>query len=396
MDTMVEVQGRRRESELPVELLEGIGQRGEATGEALAIARAVAREPQVYGLPLDWLLRTIDAMETGDWGLLSEGFLRQEFLGSNGDFLLVGPYTIQREGEVETRLSGVYGSVIPHPPMPPLEKVLFEIFGSLSQGVTQILPVSLRSSCGNIGGEAGEAFIVPNGWGIPSSAAGPVLNDMGEQSSRFLEGGRVCIGRIFEPQTAELLLRAYEDDEMRVQVQHQEYQFHEAGHASGLGLTRKLDGGLLATWWHGAVEEWRADGVAFEVASHLLNEEGFGRLVASNLCTRFGLDAQRSGGPDRDRDAAAALLTLDQLLRSGSLIIKQHKLALRDPSYRGLVRATALHRAHAMQLTQDELGLQYELGLHGRYGSIAVEPGSRAVFEGLVREPCAGIYKELR
>jgi len=381
---------------LPIRVIEAIGQAGEVTKQALELVRLLARESEAYGLPEEWLLRTATAMESGNWEALSTAFVSQEFLGVNGSFLVIGPYTIRREGEIETRLSGLYGSVIPHPPMPPLETELHEMFGPPSQTVTQILPVALAASCGNLGSEVGEAFVTPDGWGFPSSAAGPALNDMDEQSRRFLESGQVCIRHIFDSHTADLLLKTYENDDERVQVQHQEYQFHEAGHATGLGLTRKLNEDLLSTWWHGAVEEWRADGISFEVAARLLTEEAFGRLVASNLCTRFGLDAHRSGGSDRDRDVAAVLLTLDQLLRSGALIISKKRLALRDPSYRGLVRATAFHRAYAMRLTQDELALQYEIGMHALYGSVAVESGSRAIFEGLVREPCFGIYKGLR
>jgi hypothetical protein len=87
---------------------------------------------------------------------------------------------------------------------------------------------------------------------------------------------------------------------------------------------------------------------------------------------------------------------MDQLIRGGDLIIKGKKLAFRDVSFGGLVRATALHRLNAVKLTQEEIALHYDLGLHACYGCVTVEEGSRAVFEGLVREPCAGIYTALR
>jgi hypothetical protein len=386
----------RSEDDLPILLMEALEREEEAPGESVEILRRLVAEHHRWGLSKEWLLCTLSGLETGDWSLLGEPFLKLDFIGETGAFLIVGPYTITREGQTVTRLSGVYGTVIPHPPMPPLDMILQEMFGSVPQSVTRVLPISAGASAGLIGSEAGEAFVVPDGWGFPFSAAGPALNDMEEQSKRFLECGRECIHRIFEPRTAELLLSVYSDDEARIQLQHQEYQFHEAGHATGIGLMTKLREGLLATWWHGAVEEWRADGVAFAVALRLLPEDEVGRLVASNFCTRFGIDSHRSGGSDRDRDVAASLLTLDQLLRGGGLVIKGQQLSLKDPSYRGLVRATALHRAAAMRFTEIEAGLQYPIGIHGLYGSIAVEQSSRVIFEGLIRELCFGIFRKLR
>jgi hypothetical protein len=382
--------------ETPFLLIDALERQGAVTTEALALADRLHEEHETWGLSPEWMAGTAAALRSEDWSLLDDLFLREKFLGKNGSFLIVAPYTARRKGETITRLSGIYGNVLPHQEMPALSKAVSDLFGGIDQPVTKILPFTSQAVCGAFGGQRGEAFIVPDGWGFPSSAEGPALNDMSEQSRRFLEGGRLCIERVFEADTAELLLSIYQDDASRIQAQHQEYQFHEAGHASGIGLTRKLTRGLIATWWHGAVEEWRADGVAFEVAARLLSEEEAGRIIASNFCTRFGLDAHRDGGVERDRDVVSSLLLLDQLLRGGDLIIKKQKLALRDASFSGLVQATAYHRLNAVTLTREERALRHEIGLHGCYGSVAVERGSRAVFEGLVREPCAGIYRELQ
>jgi hypothetical protein len=396
MNVQNEISRRTESPETPFLLIDAISRQGAITTEALTLADRLAEEHEAWGLPRDWTVATAEALKTENWSVLDDLFIRERFLGENGKFLIVAPYTARRKGEASTRLSGIYGSVLPHQEMPQLDKAVRDLFGGINQPVTKILPFSSHTVCGVFGGQSGEAFIVPNGWSFPSGAAGPALNDMSEQSLRFLAAGHLCIERVFEADTAELLLSVYEDDETRIQAQHLEYQFHEAGHAAGIGLTRKLTDGLLVTWWHGGVEEWRADGVAFEVAARLLTEEEAGRIIASNLCTRFGLDAHREGGVERDRDVASSLLTLDQLLRGGDLVIKKQKLALRDVSLRGLVEATAYHRLNAVTLTREERALQYEIGIHGCYGSVAVERSSRAVFEGLVREPCAGIYKGLQ
>lgn len=363
---------------------------------AVDLLLALARDHALWELPEEWLVATALALRDNAWALLTEGFLAQRFLGDTGKFLIVAPYAVNREGRITLVLSAIYGSVIRHPPPPDLHRALCEMFRDLRQPVTRILPITCEASCGNVRGESGEAFVVPDGWAFPRSVEGPALNDMGEQRRRFVEGGRACIRTIFDAATADLLLESEETPEEQAMVQHEEYQFHEAGHASGIGLTHKLSAGLLATWWHGAVEEWRSDGVAFELAGRILGEEEAGRLVASNFCTRFGVDSHRLGGPDRDRDVAASLLTFDHALRAGAFKMKGGKLALRDLSYRGLFAATAPHRMLAVRLTQEEMALGYEIGIHGRYGGIAVEASSRMIFDGLVRDACEGMFKDLR
>ncbi|HEY0782094.1 MAG TPA: DUF6014 family protein, partial [Thermoanaerobaculia bacterium] len=196
--------------------------------------------------------------------------------------------------------------------------------------------------------------------------------------------------------TADLLLELYETKEEQTLVQHEEYQFHEAGHAAGVGLTPKLSHALLPTFWHAAVEEWRSDGVAFELAGLMLGEERAGQLVASNFCTRFGVDSHRQGGPERDRDVAASLMTLDRLLRGGGFQRRAGKLALRDCSYAGLFAATALQRADSLRVTRDEIALGALRGVRDGYGALAVEASSRVVFDGVVRDACAGVFKTLR
>jgi Family of unknown function (DUF6014) len=242
-------------------------------GNALEIVGALVHEHERWQLPRAWLEATALALGDDRWDLLAAGFVREEFLGPSGRFLLVGPYTINREGRIVTVLSACYGTVIPHPPLPDLDGAVRAMFGELRQPVTKILPISCHASCGNIGGEAGEAFVVPDGWGFPGSVEGPALNDMGEQRRRFVDGGTPCIETIFSAGTADLLLELYDTPEEQTLVQHEEYQFHEGGHASGVGLTPKLSFGLLPTFWHAAVEEWRSDGVAFELAGGMLGEE---------------------------------------------------------------------------------------------------------------------------
>ena len=366
---------------------------------AVEILLELAEENARWGLPEAWLRATAAALRENDWSLLTEGFKKEEFLGTAGRFLIVAPYTVNREGSISSLLSAVYGSVMPHQDLPDLDAAVFEMFHELRQPVTRILPILCDANCGHLGTEAGEAFIVPDGWEIPGSVEGPALNDMREQRRRFVESGSTCIQRIFAPETAELLLDVYRTPSEQMMVQHVEYQFHEAGHAAGVGLTRKFNDHLMPSWWHGAVEEWRSDGVAFELAGKMIGEERTGKLIASNFCTRFGVDAHRRGGADIDRDVAASLLTLDSALRPGGLCRENGKLALRDVSFRGLFRATESHRVNAVRLTRDEMAPGDEVpddGIRDKYRAIQIEPRSRRIFDDVVRGTCEGVYRELR
>jgi hypothetical protein len=56
-----------------------------------------------------------------------------------------------------------------------------------------------------------------------------------------------------------------------------EFQFHENGHATGLGFRHKSESGFFRRLHHCGVEEWRADGVEF----HLASKFGGGEMAAA-------------------------------------------------------------------------------------------------------------------
>jgi Family of unknown function (DUF6014) len=350
-------------------------------------------------LPQEWLLNTAKALETGEWGLLSEDFCRQKFVGQDGYFLIIAPYTIRRGGTISTKLTAIFGRIIPvtFPPIEKLEDIIRERIGELHQPIPLIIPYERIAACGNANSEQGEAFIVPNNWDFPNSFNGPALNDMTEQKRRFLISGRQCLHHIWEPDSAELLLAALANETTATHNRHLEYQFHDAGHATGLGIDRKIKEDLFPTYWYACVEEWRSDGVEFELAQTALSTEKAGQIVAVNLCVRLALDAHRRGGIDGDGDACASLLTFDRLLESGEIGIKNSRLYLRDLSYQGLLRAVEPHRQEAVRLTQQELKLDDCKGLFRLYGSLKYyNQLAEQLFQLLVVEKCLGVYPALR
>jgi Family of unknown function (DUF6014) len=358
--------------------------------EARVMLRQLSAQSDEF--PSSWLLKLATALETADYNLLSEDFTKMEFIGQNGLFIFIAPLRMRREGHECVKMSAIYGQVlsIPQPAIEQLNNVIHEIFGKLHQPIPRILPIISFATCGNIG-QGGEAFITPQMWDFPGSFRGPAFNDMGEQEQRFVGFVYRSIQSICETETAALLLAPLIDEATSLQNRHFEYQYHDAGHATGLGLDLKVIDDLFPSYWNGSVEEWRADGVEFDLAARTLTPEKAGKLVAVNLCIRIGLDAHRLGGLDRDADVNASLLTLDRLFQSGEIeLTKSGQLRLRDISYPGLLRAVALHRAQAVYLTRQELNLDYPTGIHRLYGSVEVQPSTLAIFKGLLVERCRG------
>lgn len=346
------------------------------------------------GLRNDYLLATVTAIREKDWKLLSRQFLNQEFVGPEGKFLLIGPYTIYRQGKRFTRLTVVCGEIL-RDKLELSDMGLFEELATVPKPPVILAAWPMRGA-GLAGKEAGEAFLVPDGWSeFVDSEHGPAINDMEEQRRRLLEAGQYCIANIFEPQSANFLL-APMVSEAGIYVQNKEYLAHELGHATGIPLQQKLKLGLLTSPWYRAVEEWRSDGVEFELLARGASKELAGHIVASNLCLRLGVDAQRAGGVERDTDVNAALLSFSRLLETGILRInRDRRLEIIDQSYESLIEATAIHRMEAIRLTRGELRLTHPEGIWSLYGSVSLSQISRIVFRGHVTEPNVGIYKEL-
>jgi hypothetical protein len=363
---------------------------------AIAGLRQLSEESSDF--PQQWLLDQAYALETGNWNVLSDGFVHRQFIGTHGYFLIIAPYRVRREANELTKLTAILGQVIAisGPPIEKLEALLCQEFGDLRQSIPIILSYEQLAACGNVGGESVEAFIVANNWEFANSVHGPSLNNMTEQRRRFLDSGQECIRRIWEPDSAELLLSPLVDENFGTYYRSREYQLHEFGHASGLGFEYKVRQNLFLDYWNAAVEESRSDGVALELAANALLLEEAGKISAVNLCVRQALDAHRRGGLNQDGDVGASLLNFARLWDSGEIGIKNGHLYLRDLSYRSLLRAVKPLREWAMRLTREELSLDYPMGLFRLYGSIQVHPAVEEIFKGLVVEPCRGVFPELR
>ncbi len=361
---------------------------------AAELLRALASD---HLLPGAWVRANADAIAGGCFDALSEPFKACDFVGPSGHMLVVGPYTQNRGHSAVTCLSALFGQVVDHQPTRAIAATLEAIQSApLRQPVHTILPIHGLAGCGNLGGEEGEAFVVPDGWGWPSSAQGPAINDMLEQSRRFETAGRRCIERIFDADTAAFLLAPMDPSRGGDRVRHRSYELHDAGHSSGHSFAAKVKDGLLAGFWYRAVEEWRADGVAFELGARLLSETDAANDLASNFCVRFGVDAHRTGGSDSDQDVACTLLMLDRLLRDGALCIRGGRLSLRDLTSAGLIRAFEGERFDTIELTRKELASAQPTAVLRLYGTMSVQPASEVILHGLVREPCRGFFTALR
>jgi len=350
------------------------------------------------GLPKLFLTDIKHGLETGDWFRFAKGLKTFEFLGAEGRFFLLAPYTTSRGAKSETRLSAIYGNRLDLGEIPATHPILLELFGVVHEPVPQIVPIHGHAGAGWFAGESGEAFLVPNGWAGLPDGDGPVLNNMAEQLIRVGRGAFEAIRTIFDGPSSTLLLSAYTPQSRLVATLNTEYSFHEAGHASGLGLNHKLAAGVLNSTFYGAVEEWRSDGVAFEVARRSLPIETVGTLVASNLITRFGIDAHRRGSLDLDTDVNSVLLLFHSLIESGLLRVHpDNRLGFVDATFSGLVHATEMMRASAISLTRREIQLRNPRAIWTLYpNAIAVPESVRQLFQQTVITPCQGLYSELR
>lgn len=350
------------------------------------------------GLSKSFLMDIKRGLDSGDWSRFAAGFKRNKFVGKKGRFLLVAPYTTSRGGKRETRLSAIYGVCLALEKIPSANAVLQNLFGEVREHVPELIPFHAYVGAGWFAGEAGEAFIVPNGWAGLPDGDGPVLNNMSEQLVRVGRSAMEAIRKVFDLPSATLLLSVYRPQSRLMNTLNREYSFHEAGHAAGIGLNRKMAAGVFNSPFFGAVEEWRADGVAFEAAQMLLPAETAGTLVASNMITRFGIDAHRKGALDLDTDVNSALLTFQSLIESGTIrIYEDNRLGFVDPSFMGLVRATQLMRASTLALTRKEMQLSDPHGIWTLYPNTVTVPESiRHLFRQTVVVPCIGLYRELR
>jgi len=348
--------------------------------------------------PALWLKANMQALVSGDYSALAEPFCEMRFISPEGYFALAGPYTVLRGARSDEKLSGLVGRALPTADLPPLEDEVSRLIGPLRQAIPPLVPVEATQSWGHLAGESGEAFIVPSAWAWPirGTHVGPAINNMSEQRRRWEEAGFACIKRVFDSESATLLLSPLSDRSKGIVVQSREYQLHDCGHAAGLGLDYKLEKGLLPNPWMQGIEEWRADGIDFELASRLLSCEQAYAVVASNFVTRFGLDAHRAGGYDRDYDTVVVVLLLDRLLKSNAVSLRSGRLSLTDPTPSGLLKSVELHRIEALQLTRAELALQYDAALGRLYSKISASPAAEEIFKAFVVEPCRGLYPDLR
>ncbi|NER22036.1 MAG: hypothetical protein F6J96_15330 [Symploca sp. SIO1C2] len=382
----------------PKQLAQQIVQDIEQNQIAVAVKKLRQQAANSSELPTTWLLNTADALESQSWTILSEGFINQDFIGEDGYFLIVAPYQINRQRQKNVRLSALYGKIYQNsePSIEQLENLVREKFGTLGQSIPINLSFTEIASCGNVKGETGEAFIVPNGWSFTEGVSGPALNNSKEQQRRFFGSSYECIRTVFEPETANLLLAPLEDEINSQRYRHVDTQVHEAGHGSGLGLDFKMKRKLLPNYSYSGVEEWRSDSLGFEYGACILPPEEAGKLVAVNFCIRFGLDAHRLGGLEKDADVYASLLSLEHLFQNDAIYItKNSQLALRNLSYPGLLQAVELHRSKALSITRRELNMTSPTGLFALY-KLDIHPATKSVFQTLIQERCQGIWAKLQ
>ena len=94
----------------------------------LAMACLVQEAGEV-GLPKPFLSTVKRGLETEDWGGFARALRSFEFLGEEGRFFLLAPYTTSRGGKPETQLSAIYARRLDLGEIPETHPVLWTCLG---------------------------------------------------------------------------------------------------------------------------------------------------------------------------------------------------------------------------------------------------------------------------
>jgi len=361
-------------------------------GQTKAAASCLRQLPAAIAklLPSEWIEKNATALERGDYDPLSPLFANSKFVGPDGHFLIVAPWVFRKSRGDVCALAALFGQVIPHHPTPGIAEAVEDMQGAkLRAPVTPVYPIRILSSAGTV---KDGWFIVPDAWMWRDSVLGPAFSNISKKSQVLEESGAPAMRRMFDADTAEFLIDLLHG-ERGVAVTFRSYEIHDAGHASGLGLPRKIHDNLIPGYWYKGVEEWRADGIGFELGSRLFTVEEAAADIAANFYARFGLAGITDGTDGPTEHTPCALLMLDRLLREGHLVAKGERLALRDPTIRGLVRAMEPQRHEVLELTRRELDLVDATSVMRLYGSMSLHPATLVVYESMMRAPTVRYFR---
>jgi hypothetical protein len=319
-----------------------------------------------------------------EWDNFSRLFSSSRMFGPTGIFLMACPHKVVRGGTKSWKMSGVFGRLKYRRLFPKAFDFVQKAFGETRQQPSEVIAIEQISSAGSMRGDHGEAFLVPESYPFKLDVGCPVVNLSNIQKLRFDRLGRDAINAIFSATTASLLLGLLGNDEEL--IRHSEYELHDVGHASGIGLIQKIRARTLRSIWSRAVEEWRADGVGIGVARDMFQDETkTAEIISSNLCTRFGIDAHRYGGFELDSDVNSTMLTMQSLIEGGVFYVDQDlKLSLKRNNVATLIAAADLMVAQTRSLTSKELRIKDPSAVDQLYGWVGLSESAVTLFRAVV------------
>lgn len=328
----------------------------------------------------EFVAANVAGLRDNNWEHLARLFSLGQMFGRNGDLLLVCPHKVVRGGTVSWKMSGIYGRARFRRQFPNALHFVERAFGEARQQPSEVIALEQISSAGSMRGDSGEAFLVPEGYPFKLSEGCPVVNLSNIQKSRFDRLGRNAVRSIFSPPTAELLLGLLDRNEDL--IRHCEYELHDVGHATGLGLIAKIRSHSMRSIWSRAVEEWRSDGVGIGIAREMFqNETKTAEVISSNLCTRFGIDSHRYGGFELDSDVNASMLLMQSLIDGGAFYVDENlKLSLMRNDEPTLVAAFELMTAQTRSLTRKELRIKDPSAIAQIYGWVDLSDSAVSLF----------------
>jgi len=335
-----------------------------------------------------------NAIEGNNWNLLGRHFQNENFISNDGIFLIIAPYRVYRSKKLIEQLSGLLGIATLVDEQSENVSTYLKNLSPTNEDLTKIIGFRRLSSFGAVGGPLGEAFLVPNAWCFKGAENGPALNDLTEQYAR-INIASWCITQIFNETTSNMLLNPVLDPIDGISIRNREFQFHEAGHFSGYGFSKKFNQLFFQDHLNRAVEEWRSDGVSFYLMEKSINEEQFSKLIASNIVLRLGLDIHRPGGTDSDPDVIASSLMLQDMLESGNCIVEDNKLSFPIKNLSQLSNVVSRQKERAIELTIFERASTIN-EINSKYSEVSLKTETSKLVKKFVRAPCVGLHVLLR
>lgn len=329
---------------------------GQATTEAVQECLIALKGDERFSASA--LEANLAGIQQDNWKPLEAALVAGEIFSDKAHCLMVSPYRVWRPG-VKNKMSLLLCRRADVAEFPFNTDKMRAAYGEVEY--TPVIPIEMLLSAGNIGGEKGETFIVPNAWvEMPdASSASPLFDVAGSQERIAKLATDGFLFALFNDEQAQELAKFRDDYNRTALARFWEYSLHEYGHCHGKFAQRIK--GIKGKMKEAAFEEWRCDGIMANLVQQHVEwgdiSEAQGRdILMSNFMTRFGTDLARNNAK-MDHDFLTTYWIFSSLESTGLVGVEDGKI-----SFKGDVNRYGFWGQLYTGLTCAALGATGELG----------------------------------